>query len=303
MLGLSRNERLAASLRDGEAALAAAQLDRAHAAFAQAARLASELDARQVQGCALLGAARASLAQGDAERAALLAGDAIVMLELAGAPSDDALQLLGAASREPASVTVARALELAQSACRADDHATLTALGDTLLLRMLQGVSDDAVVQAGTELCMCAIIAERADLCARWMSAIKGALRSLAAAGLRPPLCRATDLMAVAIERADVEPLFDDDGPLEAADAWAFPLADLMVEVSNAALEPLRVARAHLVRARVLLDGGRAAEARTSARAAFGLARVLGLGDDDPLAAEAAALVVASDERAPAATA
>src|SRR5688572_14246939 len=132
MFGLSRKERLAASLEDGEAALVASRFEDAHAAFSHAAQLAEDLDARDAQGRALLAAAKAALAQGDGDRAAYLAAEAVVTLELAGAASTAAFDVLSASSSSPVAVTVERALDVARKHARNDDHPALITTGDAL---------------------------------------------------------------------------------------------------------------------------------------------------------------------------
>jgi hypothetical protein len=117
-----------------------------------------------------------------------------------------------------------------------------------LLLRILKGAPAPLVVEAGLEVCTQAIVVERADLCARWLFALSGALRALSLEEApSEELRRGADLLAAAIARATP------------ADQWAFALAELLLEISDRALEPLRITRAHIVRARLDAANERAA--------------------------------------------
>lgn len=174
--------------------------------------------------------------------------------------------------------------------------------GDEVLSR-LAGAAAESVLDAALSLGTLALSEGRADLCARWLSAASAALRSLAARGPEPRLSRASDLLSRALSLASVVPGLDDAGAeTSSRDAWVFPLADLGVELGDRALDPLRRLRAHLLRARLLVDAGRAAQAVASARQAFALARSA-LGDDDPVTQEAAELRAVAQQAAPSALA
>lgn len=191
------------------------------------------------------------------------------------------------------------AQEQGAGAARGHEDAARVA-GDEVLSR-LAAASAESLLDAALSLATLALSEGRADLCARWLSAASGSLRALAARGPAVALSRAADLLSRALGLSTVVPSLDEHGVLrDGRDPWALPLAELGAELGDRALDPLRRLRAHLLRARLLVDAGKAGEALPSARLAFALARSA-LGDDDPVTQEAHALRTAAQNAAPAA--
>jgi hypothetical protein len=304
MLGLSRKERLQSALDDAAAALAQRDLASAQALYGRAQELARVIDEPRALAHALLGTARTL--QPNDPRAALAAADAAACFSLVG----DAPNVRAALHVQGAPALIAgRLLTLAEERARRDDAEGFATLANELLA-IIAGAGADATVEACLRLATHAVVLERPDLCARFVFFGSGALRVLADASDGDAdaasvarLARTADLVTAALSRARTATVLDDNGETSGPkDPWAFALADLLVELSEPRLDPLRRVRAHVLRARVMLDADRAADAYDSALIAFARARAV-FGDEDALTLEAHALVTAADEGAPRASA
>lgn len=298
MLAEDRKALIAMTLTAADAAYADRGLAAAAQAYEDAARLAHDQGDHQARGRALVGAAQVCKERDQHASAAVHFADALAAFLAAGDEPAAARALAGvtALAADPRALVVHRALAFARALAPGDDAEAFARAGDEVL-RLLKGAAAEPVIDAALSLCTQALTVERADLCARWLFTAAGSLRALAARGPDPRIARAADVLSRALGLAHTPA-----GPSDHGDPWAHALADLGAELGDRALDELRRLRAHLQRARHLVECGQAALALASAKAAFVLARSA-LGDDDPVTQEALALRTAAAQAAPSARA
>ncbi|MBI1945307.1 MAG: hypothetical protein HYS27_06410 [Deltaproteobacteria bacterium] len=301
MLAEDRKTLIAMTLTAADAAWADRGLGAAEQAYQDAARLAQDDGDHLARGRALAGAGQVCRARDQVASAAVFFADAVACFLAAGDDAAAARALAGVTelAADPRALVVHRALAFARSLAPGSSAEGFARAGDEVL-RLLKGAAAEPAIDAALSLCTQALSVERAELCARWLVASAGALRALAARGPDPRLARASDLLSRALGHAQVAPTLE--APEAARDQWAFALADLGAELGDRALDELRRLRAHLQRARLLVEAGRAGDALASAKSAFTLAR-LALGDDDPVTNEALALRTSAQQAAPSARA
>ena len=297
MLADDRKAMITMTLTAADAAYADRGLEAAGQAYEDAARLAHDQGDHGSRGRALFGAAQVCKARDQHASAAVHFADALAAFLAAGDEPAAARALAGVTelAADPRALVVHRALAFARGLAPGDDADAFARAGDEVL-RLLKGAAAEPVIDAALSLCTQALSVERADLCARWLFSAAGALRALAARGPEARIARAADVLSRALGLAR------GTAAGETGDAWAFALADLGAELGDRALDELRRLRAHLQRARLLVESGRADRAAHSAKAAFVLARSA-LGDDDPVTHEALALRTAAAQAAPTARA
>ncbi|MCC7073835.1 MAG: hypothetical protein IT383_21185 [Deltaproteobacteria bacterium] len=298
MLAEDRKALITITLTAADAAYADRGLSLAAQAYEDAARLAQDQGDHLARARALFGAGQVCRERDQQASAAVHFADALAAFLAAGDEQAAARALAGvtALAADPRALVVHRALAFARALAPGDDADAFARAGDEVL-RLLKGAAAEPVIDAALSLCTQALTVERADLSARWLFSAAGSLRALAARGPDPRVARASDLLSRTLGLARVSA-----GEGDADDAWAFALAELGAELGDRALDELRRLRAHLQRARLLVEGGRPAQALQSAKQAFVLARSA-LGDEDPVTQEALALRTQAAQAAPAARA